>query len=163
MRYKTRFLPLLAISLILFASHAFAQAPTQIKQLLPGTPSVQLRWDYVDANLPQIDNFEAQRTVFSATVTITDQYSVLTVIPKMQMPCQATYALPTTTAGTRSFVRMVAVKQGLANSTPSNVVQIDIVPTPPSPQNLNIARFTEIEYTKQDVGGVQLWVITGLL
>lgn len=148
---------------LLFCGTLYGQSPTQIKQILPGTPSVQLRWDYIDSNLPQIDTFVAQRTTFSATVTITDQYSVETVIPKMQMPCQATYTLPTTTAGQRAFVRMVARKQGLADSTPSNVVQIDVVPTPPSPTNLNIARFTEVEYTKQKVGDVQLWVITGLL
>lgn len=151
------------ILFLLFTTSLYGQAPTQIKQILPGTPSVQLRWDYIDANLPQIDTFVAQRTNFSTTVTITDQYSVETAIPKMQMPCQSTYALPTTTAGQRAFVRMVARKQGLADSTPSNVVQIDIVPTPPAPSNLNIARFTEVEYTKQNVGGIQLWTITSLL
>lgn len=153
-----------AVGILMLTCLVHAQTPTQIKQILPGTPSVQLRWDYIDANLPQIDNFEAQRTVFSATVTITSPYDQLTMIPKMQMPCQATYAIPTAAvAGHRAFVRMVAVKQGLANSAPSNVVEIQIVPTPPPVQNLNIARFTEIEFTQKSLDGVKLWVITSLL
>jgi len=153
-----------AALILLMTGLAFAQTPTQIKQIIPGTPSVVFNWSYNTTDEQYMDSFVLQRTAFSTTVTITSPYDVEQVIAQKTIRT-VTYTLPTPspTAGQRSFYRMTARKQGLADSPPSNVVQIEVVPTPPTPQNLNIARFTEIEFTKKQLGSYQLWFITKAL
>jgi hypothetical protein len=146
----------------LLSVSVLAQAPSQIKQVLPGTPSVVFNWGYNQADEQYIDSFVLQHTAYSATAVITNPYSVEVVITQKTIR-SATHTLPVTTAGQKSFYRMVARKQGLADSVPSNVVQIEVVPTPPTPQNLNIARFTEIEFTQKSLNGVKLWFITKAL
>lgn len=145
------------------AIEAFCQTPTQIKQVLPGTPNVTFNWTYNTTDEVNMDSFVLKNTGFSLTVTITSPYNVEQVINQKTIR-SITHTLPaTTTAQQKAFYNMIARKQGLADSAPSNVVEIQIVPTPPAVQNLNIARFTEIEFTHKELNGVKLWFVTGLL
>jgi len=149
--------------LLLVVSSGFGQTPTQIKQILPGTPSVVFNWSYNTTDEAFIDSFVLKNTGFSATVTITSPYSVEQVIAQ-KTARSITHTLPATSvAGQRAFYNMVARKQALADSVPSNVVQIQVVPTPPAVQNLNIAQFTEVEFTQKSLDGVKLWFVTSLL
>jgi len=164
---RTKFLGALVLVLLL-SGLVFSQTPTQIKQILPGTPSVVFNWGYNTADEASMDSFVLQNTSFSTTATITNPYNVEQVINQKTIRT-ITHTFPATpalTAGQKAFFRMVARKQGLADSVPSNVVQIEVVPTPPTPQNLNIARFTEIEFTRKtlkELDGIQLWFITKVL
>lgn len=153
-----------ALTLILLVTClANAQTPTQIKQILPGTPNVVFNWSYNTADEAFIDSFVLKNTGFSATVTITSPYTVEQVISQKTIR-SITHTLPATlTAGQKAFYHMVARKQALADSVPSNVVEIQVVPTPPAVQNLNIARFTEVEFTQKTLGGMKLWFITKVL
>lgn len=151
------------VLLILLSGLAHAQTPTQIKQILPGTPSVVFNWNYNQPDEAFIDSFVLQRTAFTTTSTITNPYDIEQVINQKTIR-SATYTMPTgLTAGQKGFYRMVARKQGLADSVPSNIVQIEIVPTPPTVQNLNIAQLTEVEFTQKSLNGVKLWFITKVL
>lgn len=148
---------------LLFCVPSFAQTPTQIKQVLPGTPTVVFNWTYNTTDEAAIDSFVLKNTGYSTTVTITSPYNVEQVIAQKTIR-SITHTLPaTTTAGQKAFYHMIARKQALADSVPSNVVQIEIVPTPPAVQNLNIARFTEVEFTQKSLNGVKLWFVTSLL
>ena len=164
---RGKFIAALAL-ILLVGTLAFGQTPTQIKQILPGTPSVVFNWGYNTADEASMDSFVLQNTSFSTTATITNPYNVEQVINQKTIRT-ITHTFPVTpalTAGQKAFYRMVARKQGLADSAPSNVVQIEVVPTPPTPQNLNIARFTEVEFTRKtlkELGGIQLWFITKVL
>ena len=164
---RGKFIAALAL-ILLVGTLAFGQTPTQIKQILPGTPSVVFTWGYNTADEASMDSFVLQHTAFSTTATITNPYNVEQVINQKTIRT-ITHTFPVTpalTAGQKAFYRMVARKQGLADSVPSNVVQIEVVPTPPTPQNLNIARFTEVEFTRKtlkELGGIQLWFITKVL
>jgi hypothetical protein len=126
----------LALLLLLFTSTAFAQTPTYIKQLLPTATSVNVAWDYSTTDEAQIDSFVIQRTAFGATTTITSPYDQQTVVNQKTIRT-LTYPLPTgLLAGQKAFFRIVARKTGLADSAPSpNILEVDIVATPPSPQN----------------------------
>jgi hypothetical protein len=128
---------LAAIALLLgFSSLVQAQLPSQVKQVLPNTPTVNFSWDYNTADEASIDSFVLQRTQFSATTTITSPYDTEIVINQKTMRT-ATFTIPAgVLAGQKAFFRIVARKVGLADSTPSNVVELDIVPTPPAPTNL---------------------------
>lgn len=153
----------LLVLMLLFTSLSYAQAPTQVKQILPGTPSVVFNWTYNTADEAFIDSFVLKNTGFSLTVTITSPYSIEQVISQKTIR-SITHTLPATlVAQQRAFYNMIARKQALADSVPSNVVEILVVPTPPAVQNLNIARFTEIEFTQKNLNGVKLWFITSVL
>jgi hypothetical protein len=127
---------LAAIALLLgFSSLGLAQLPSQVKQVLPNTPTVNFSWDYNTADEASIDSFVLQRTDFASTTTITSPYSTEIVITQKTMRT-ATFTIPAgVLAGQKAFFRLVARKVGLADSAPSNVVEVDIVPTPPSPTN----------------------------
>jgi hypothetical protein len=127
---------LAAIALLLgFSSLVQAQLPSQVKQILPTTPTVNFSWDYNTADEASIDSFVLQRTDFASTTTITSPYSTEIVITQKTMRT-ATFTIPAgVLAGQKAFFRLVARKVGLADSAPSNVVEVDIVPTPPSPTN----------------------------
>lgn len=125
----------LAFMFLLLTAVSSAQTPTQIKQIIPSTPSINLAWDYNVADEASMDSFVIQRTVFAATTTITSPYSVETVVAQ-KTARQITYTLPTSnTPGFKAFFRIIARKTGLADSAPSNVVEVDVLATPPSPTN----------------------------
>jgi len=153
------------IAFILLCSSALAQTPTQIKQVLPTTTSVVFNWGYNTTDEAFIDSFVLQHNVYAATTTITSPYTIEQVIAQktIRSITHTLTSVPALVAGQKAFYRMIARKQGLADSAPSNVVQVEVVPTPPSPQNLNIAQFTEIEFTQKSLNGVKLWFITSLL
>lgn len=122
--------------LLILASSAFAQTPTQIKQVLPTTPSVVVQWDFDPAQEINIDLFVLQRTSFDVASTITSPYDKEQPIAQKTVRSY-TFLIPApVTPGQKAFFRMVSRKTGLADSAPSNVVEVDVVATPPSPMNL---------------------------
>ena len=126
----------IVLLLLLLASPAFAQNPTQIKLIIKGTPTVNLAWDYNTADEASIDSFVLQRTSFASTTTITSPYNIEAVISQKTMRT-VTFTVPTDVlVGSKAFFRIIARKVGLADSVPSNVVEVDIVATPPGPMNL---------------------------
>lgn len=123
------------VFLMLIAKSLYSQTPTQIKQIIPSTTTVNLAWDFNVTDEVNIDSFVIQRTAFANTTTITSPYSVEQVITQ-KTARQVTYTLPTgLTAGQKGFFRMVSRKVGLADSAPSNVIEVDVLATPPSPTN----------------------------
>lgn len=113
----------------------YGQTPTQVKQILPTTTTVNFSWDYNPGDEAVIDSFVLQRTAFATTTTITSPYDTEIVINQKTMRT-ATFTIPTgVVAGMKAYFRLVARKVGLADSAPSNVVEVDVVATPPSPTN----------------------------
>lgn len=128
----------IALALLLLAAPAFGQSPTQIKQIIPTTTSVVFNWVYNTTDEVNIDAFVLQRTAFAATSTITSPYSVEQVISQ-KTARSITYTIPTgLVAGQTAFFRMIARKTGLVDSPASNVVQIQVLATPPAPTSLSI-------------------------
>lgn len=138
MHYKTQSLKHLVISAILallFITHTHAQVATQIKLVLPSATTVTFAWDFNTADEASIDSFVVQRTAFAATSTITSPYDQETVIAQKTLR-QFTYTLPTPlVAGQKAFFRLRSRKVGLADSAASNVVEVDVVASPPAPVN----------------------------
>jgi hypothetical protein len=123
--------------ILLTAGMVGAQTPTQIKLILPGTASQIFAWDFNAIDEASIDSFVLQRTDFATTTLITSPYSNQLVISPKTLRSY-TFTIPPTAAlvGTKAFFRMVTRKVGLADSLPSNVVEVDVVATPPAPLNL---------------------------
>jgi len=123
--------------ILLTAAIVQAQTPTQIKLILPGTASQTFAWDFNAIDEASIDSFVLQRTDFATTTLITSPYSNQLVISPKTLRTY-TFTIPTTAAlvGTKAFFRIVSRKVGLADSLPSNVVEVDVVATPPPPLNL---------------------------
>lgn len=125
----------LLLLLLGMAVPMFSQTPSQVKQIISTQTSVDVSWGYLTADEVLIDSFVIQRTQFASTSTITSPYSVETVIAQ-KTARQVTYQMPTgLAAGQKAFLRIIARKQGLADSAPSSVLEIDVVATPPSPTN----------------------------
>jgi len=123
------------LALLFLVPSMFGQTASQIKQILPTTPSVNFAWDFNTADEASIDSFVLQRTAFAATTTITSPYSIEIVISQKTIRTAA-FTVPTgTLAGQKAFFRLVSRKVGLADSTPSNVVEVDVMATPPTPMN----------------------------
>src|SRR5262245_65504859 len=133
---KILFTPLVA--LLLWATAAHAQNATQIKPILPGTVSLTFAWDFPTVDEPNIDDFVIQRTAFALNSTITSPYSV-EQIQNNRAARTYTYTLPTNlTAGQKAFFRVITRKQGMPDGQPSNIVEVDVVATPPPATNFRI-------------------------
>lgn len=124
----------LFFAMLLFCAPLIAQSPTQIKQVLPTATTQVFNWDYNVTDEASIDDFVIQRTAFAATSTITSPYAVETVISSKQARA-FTFTFPSLTAGQKAFFRLIARKVGLADSVPSNILEVDVVATPPGPTN----------------------------
>jgi hypothetical protein len=125
----------LLLLLLTIAVPMSGQTPSQVKQIISTQTSQDFSWTYLTADEASMDSFVIQRSQFAATTVITSPYSVETVIAQ-KTARQVTYTLPTgLVAGQKAFFRIVARKQGLTDSAPSNVVEIDVVATPPAPSN----------------------------
>jgi hypothetical protein len=133
---KSRFVvPIVLPVVLLLCGQLFGQAPTQIKYILTTTTSVILAWDFNVADETLIDDFVVQRTAFATTSTITSPYSVETIVAA-RASRTFTYSLPTgLTAGQMAFFRIISRKAGIADSTPSNVIEAAIAVTAPPPTN----------------------------
>ena len=114
---------LILFLLLMIPNGALAQAP--LTQVMVGTVSITLRWDFPSASLSLIDEFVLQISDTEAGV-----YTVQSVIPKtLQTYVYTTGALA---VGIKKYFRVISRKQQPSpipdqESVPSNVVGLEVV------------------------------------
>jgi hypothetical protein len=135
MRDRTKAGLMSFLLIVLLSTVLNAQTATQVKLVLPTATSQIIAWDFNATDEASIDSFVIQRTAFAPTTTITSPYDQETVIAQKTLR-SFTYTLPALVAGQKAFFRLKSRKVGLTDSGPSNVVEIDVVASPPSPSNL---------------------------